>query len=78
MLDNSENRNEFDKEMNEYFDDFDEYFNTLVTLDIVIDDDGYISDLSYSSGYINDGSVDFDDKEYEVEIYNFGQAVKQK
>ena len=78
MLDNSENRNEFYKEMNEYFDDFDEYFNTLVTLDIVIDDDGYISDLSYSSGYINDGSVDFDDKEYEVEIYNFGQAVKQK
>ena len=78
MLDNSENRNEFDKEMNEYFDDFEEYFNTLVTLDIVIDDDEYISDLSYSSGYINDGSVDFDDKEYEVEIYNFGQAVKQK
>ena len=32
----------------------------------------------YSSGYINDGSVDFDDKEYEGEIYNFGQAVKQK
>lgn len=77
MLDNSENREEFNREMNEFF-ERDSFLSLQVQLAITIDDDGYINYLTYQEGYDYGDGFEYDDTGYRVEIYNFGQAVKQK
>ena len=63
--------------MNEFF-ERDSFLSLQVQLAITIDDDGYINYLTYQEGYDYGDGFEYDDTGYRVEIYNFGQAVKQK
>lgn len=76
MLDNSENREDFDRKMNDYFEN--EYFSgEILKLNITIDNDGYISALTYRTGCNFDDGFEYSDIGYKAEIYNFGMAEKQ-
>ena len=73
MLDNSKNSEEFDREMTEFFSDYDDYSEDRYNIDLVINKDGYISNLTFSE---DDDCVDI--TLYKVEIYNFEIAEKQE
>ena len=76
MLDNSENREDFDRKMNDYFEN--EYISgEILKLNITIDNDGYISALTYRTGCNFDDGFEYSDIGYKAEIYNFGMAEKQ-
>ncbi len=76
MLDNSENREDFDRKMSDYFEN--EYFSGLILkLDITIDNDGYIIALNIRTGYNYNDGFEYEDTGYRAEIYNFGMAEKQ-
>ena len=77
ILGNSDNRKEFDKEMTDYFNNIDGLTDLTVNLKITINRDGYITD--FLCQYAEDEEADNTYYSgYKVEIYNFGQAVKQK
>lgn len=77
MLDNSKNSEEFDREMTEFFSEFD-YFDYLsydrYYIDLIINNDGYISNLTFNEEEDYHHSV----MQYRVEAYNFGIAEKQE
>ncbi len=77
ILENSDDRKEFGKGMTDYFNNIDGLTDLTVNLKITINRDGYITD--FLCQYAEDEEADNTYYSgYKVEIYNFGQAVKQK
>lgn len=76
LLDNSENREELDRKMNDYFENED-FSGLILKLDITIDNDGYINALNIRTGSNYNDGFKYEDTGYRAELYNFGMAEKQ-